>query len=127
MRQWEKEIERHIHARHGLTVYLYHGGGKKADFAKLRKFDIVLTTFGTLTSEFKQKETRKESMLHEQEMRDSSFRRRAKEKLALLGRECMWYRIIIDEAHNIKNRNAISSKASANLQARHRLCMTGTP
>lgn len=37
------------------------------------------------------------------------------------------YRIIIDEAHAIKNRNSIQSKASADLQAHHRLCMTGTP
>lgn len=127
MRQWEKEIERHIHTRFRLRVYLYHGSGKRADFSRLRTFDVVLTTFGTLTSEFKQKENRKESMLHEREMREPGFRRHAKDKLALLGRECMWYRIIIDEAHNIKNRNSIASKASADLQARHRLCMTGTP
>lgn len=127
MRQWEKEIERHIHASDALSVYLYHGSGKRADFSKLRTYDVVLTTFGTLTSEFKQKDTRKESMLVEQEMRDPGFRRKAKDNLALLGRKCMWYRVIIDEAHNIKNRNAICSKAAADLQARHRLCMTGTP
>ena len=44
-----------------------------------------------------------------------------------MGPECMWYRIIIDESHNIKNRNSKSSKACADLMAKHRLCMTGTP
>ncbi|KAI8933570.1 hypothetical protein NX059_009303 [Plenodomus lindquistii] len=127
MRQWEKEIERHIHVRHGFTVYLYHGNGKNVDFSRLRTYDVVLTTFGTLTSEFKQKETRKESAYVQQEMNNPRFKRKVKDKLALLGRECMWYRVIIDEAHNIKNRNAKSSKAAADLQARHRLCMTGTP
>ncbi|KAH9863842.1 hypothetical protein J1614_009774 [Plenodomus biglobosus] len=127
MRQWEKEIERHIHARYSFSVYLYHGTGKNVDFSRLRTYDVVLTTFGTLTSEFKQKENRKESTYVEQEMNNPRFQRKAKDKLALLGRECMWYRVIIDEAHNIKNRNAKSSKAAADLQARHRLCMTGTP
>jgi hypothetical protein len=90
MRQWEKEIERHVHPSHRLKVWIYHGKGKNADFNKLRQYDVVLTTFGTLTSEFKQKETRKESMLHEAEQRDPTFHRKAKAKLALLGHECMW-------------------------------------
>ncbi|KAH7394480.1 SNF2 family N-terminal domain-containing protein [Pyrenochaeta sp. MPI-SDFR-AT-0127] len=127
MRQWEKEIERHIHPRSKLSVYLYWGKGKKADFQRLRQYDVVLTTFGTLTSESKQKESRRESMLCEREMREPGFRRKAQDKLALLGHECMWYRVIIDEAHAIKNRNTAQSKASVDIQARHRLCMTGTP
>jgi len=127
MRQWEKEIERHVHPRHKLSVHLYHGAGKNVDFAHLRKFDVVLTTFGCLTSEYKQKESSKESMLHDQERLNPSMRRKPKDRLGLLGHECMWYRIIIDEAHNIKNRNAKSSKACADLMAKHRLCLTGTP
>jgi hypothetical protein len=127
MRQWEKEIERHVHPRYRLKVYVYHGSGKNVDFAKLRTYDVVLTTFGTLTSEFKQKETRKESTLHEAEQRDPTFRRKASQKLALLGHECMWYRVIIDEAQCIKNRQTIGSKAAHALMAVHRLVMTGTP
>ncbi|KAI4920930.1 hypothetical protein J4E85_009045 [Alternaria conjuncta] len=127
MRQWEKEIERHIHPRHKLKVHLYHGSGKNVDFARLRQCDVVLTTFGSLTSEYKQKESSKEAMANDAELRNPSMRRKAKDRLALLGQECMWYRIIIDEAHNIKNRNSKASKACADLMAKHRLCMTGTP
>ncbi|KAG9188400.1 hypothetical protein G6011_02323 [Alternaria panax] len=127
MRQWEKEIERHVHPHHRLSVHLYHGSGKNADFARLRQYDVVLTTFGSLTSEYKQRESSKEAMLNDQELRNPSMRRKAKDRLALLGPECMWYRIIIDESHNIKNRNSKSSKACADLMAQHRLCMTGTP
>ncbi|KAL1648179.1 hypothetical protein SLS61_007051 [Didymella pomorum] len=123
MRQWEKEIERHIHPRYRLKVYIYHGNGKNADFAKLRQYDVVLTTYGILTSEYKQKETRKESMRHEEEQR-TGVRRKAKEKLALLGGE---YRVILDEAQCIKNRQTVGSKAAHDLMAMHRLVMTGTP
>jgi SNF2 family DNA or RNA helicase len=127
MRQWEKEIGHHIQDRYKHRVYLYHGNGKKADFHTLRQYDVVLTTFGTLTSEFKQKESQRESMLYEREQNDPHFRRKPRDKLALLGRECMWYRVIIDEAHMIRNRNSIQSKATVDLQAKHRLCLTGTP
>jgi len=127
MRQWEKEIGVHIKERHKLSVYLYWGKGKKADFNTLRRHDVVLTTFGTLTSELKQKESPRETLLNEREKNDRNFRRSPRDKLALLGGECMWHRIIIDEAHIIRNRKAIASKAAADLQAKYRLCMTGTP
>ncbi|KAH8723241.1 SNF2 family N-terminal domain-containing protein [Phaeosphaeriaceae sp. PMI808] len=127
MRQWENEIATHVKSRHRLSVFLYWGKGKRADFNLLRQYDVVLTTFGTLTSEFKQKESRRESMLYEREQREPEFRRKAADRLALLGPECMWYRIIMDEAHAIKNRNSIASKASVDLQAHYRLCLTGTP
>ncbi|KAF2820357.1 hypothetical protein CC86DRAFT_471446 [Ophiobolus disseminans] len=127
MRQWQKEIVTHVEQKYKLSVYLYHGNGKKADFSTLRQHDVVLTTFGTLTSEFKQKESSRESLLYEREQNEPGFRRKPKERLALLGHECMWYRIIVDEAHMLKNRNSIQSKASVDLQARHRLCLTGTP
>lgn len=119
MRQWEKEIERHIHRNQRLSVYIYHGNGKRAEFSELRQYDVVLTTFGTLTSELKQVE--KDSRI------DPRPVRRGKSKTALIGRECMWYRVIIDEAQCIKNKNTFASRAANELQAKYRLCMTGTP
>jgi SNF2 family DNA or RNA helicase len=127
MRQWGNEIGIHVKDRYKLSVYLYWNNGKKADFNTLRQYDVVLTTFGTLTSEFKQKDSRRETMLYERELNEPGFRRKPRDKLALLGRECMWYRVIIDEAHMIKNRNSLQSKGSADLQAKYRLCLTGTP
>ena len=127
MRQWEKELQRHVKPSHQLKVYVYHGRGKNADFNKLRKYDVVLTTFGTLGSEMKQMEQRKEAELVQREQREPTFVRKAKDKLALIGQECLWYRIIIDEAQCIKNKATQVSKASNELMARHRLCMTGTP
>lgn len=39
----------------------------------------------------------------------------------------VWERIILDEAHNIKNRKSLSAMASCRLRARFRWAMTGTP
>ncbi|KAJ4292508.1 hypothetical protein N0V90_009170 [Kalmusia sp. IMI 367209] len=127
MRQWEKEIERHVRPTHRLSVYTYHRNGKKADFSTLRKYDVVLTTFGTLAHELKRIETRKESEANDRERRDPHFRRSAKDRLALLGEDCLWYRVILDEAQCIKNRSTLTSKAATELQSELRLCMTGTP
>jgi SNF2 family DNA or RNA helicase len=38
-----------------------------------------------------------------------------------------WYRVVIDEAQNIKNPAAAQTKAILKLKARHRLALTGTP
>ncbi|KAF2788518.1 hypothetical protein K505DRAFT_255343 [Melanomma pulvis-pyrius CBS 109.77] len=127
MKQWEKELQRHIKSSHRLEVFIYHGHRKNADFNKLRKYDVVLTTFGTLGYEMRSIEMRKDAELTQREQRDPTFVREGKDKLALIGSECMWYRVIIDEAQCIKNKTTRVSKASNEIMARHRLCMTGTP
>ncbi|KAF2182496.1 hypothetical protein K469DRAFT_585945 [Zopfia rhizophila CBS 207.26] len=128
MRQWEKEIERHVHPSHRLKVFVYHGSsGRNADFNRLRQYDVVLTTFGTLANEMKTKENRTEVTKELTAAEYPPIVRRSKDKLALIGSECVWYRVILDEAQCIKNRTTLTSKASNELQAQYRLCMTGTP
>ncbi|PVH97664.1 hypothetical protein DM02DRAFT_658076 [Periconia macrospinosa] len=130
MRQWEKEIERHVKPHHRLKVHIFHGQGNKISWEQLRMFDVVLTTYGTLASQFKEKEKREESENAQREGQEAPNKRRrvgAAPKHSIIGRECMWYRIILDEAQCIKNRQTVTSKAASDLQSRYRLAMTGTP
>jgi hypothetical protein len=105
MRQWEVELKRHIRADHHLKVFVYHGNIRNVDFDRLRTHDVVLTTFHTLASEIG----------------------RLAEARTLLTSSGTWYRVILDEAHAIRTRNTLASRAVHELRATYRLCMTGTP
>ena len=41
--------------------------------------------------------------------------------------DTVWWRVVLDEAHNIKDRLSNTHRACADLAARHRWCLTGTP
>ncbi|KAF2638353.1 hypothetical protein P280DRAFT_456301 [Massarina eburnea CBS 473.64] len=126
IRQWEKEIERHVKPHHRLKVYNCHQAGKRgASFDKLRTYDVVMTTYGTLASEFKQKDNRQNQEDRANELQPS--KRRAAQTLPMLGTQSKWYRVILDEAQYIKNRKTWSSRAADNLVSQYRWCLTGTP
>jgi SNF2 family DNA or RNA helicase len=38
-----------------------------------------------------------------------------------------WWRIVLDEAHNIKNRSTKAAQACSALDGKYRWCLTGTP
>ncbi|XP_050233728.1 putative SWI/SNF-related matrix-associated actin-dependent regulator of chromatin subfamily A member 3-like 1 [Mercurialis annua] len=96
---WITQLEDHTEPG-SLKVYIYHGERtKEADV--LRKQDIVLTTYSTLVSE------------------DSSEDSPVK--------MINWWRVILDEAHVIKNAIAQQSRAVTNLKAKRRWVVTGTP
>lgn len=122
MRQWEREIQSKVKDRYALSVHVYHGNGKKHDFNKLRTYDVVLTTFGTLGQEMKKKREWGVALAANPGRVPTK-----REKLALLGDECKWYRIIIDEAQCIKNKATLNAQAACELQSLYRFCMTGTP
>ena len=86
MRQWEREIHTRVKPDQALSVYIYHGPKKNISYSKLRRYDVVLTTFGTVAAEHKRK-------------RDTEYRKRANPgmsapcvDLSLLGDDCQWYR-----------------------------------
>ncbi|ETW09806.1 hypothetical protein H310_00284 [Aphanomyces invadans] len=82
-----------------LSVFM-HYDTKQVQTADLTRSDVVLTTYGVLGSEFEKK-----SGIH----------------------DIVWNRIILDEAHSIKNKSTTYFKSSSAIKASHRWCLTGTP
>ncbi|WFC93720.1 DNA helicase rad5 [Malassezia brasiliensis] len=105
--QWQSELERA--SRPGtLTVHVYYGEARDQLAAALdqQRADVVITSYGTLTSEYRRESERRGS--------------------ALLFRH-VWHRVILDEAHTIKNRATVAARAACLLQADRRWVLTGTP
>ncbi|MCJ1353031.1 MAG: hypothetical protein MMC33_003015 [Icmadophila ericetorum] len=124
LKQWEREISLRLKPgkEHRLSTYIYHSKAKKAAWERLRQFDVVLTTYGTLASELKKKDA-----VELFKRVNPNYRETEKDQLPLLGEKSRWYRVILDEAQCIKNKGTRSAKAAAELQSMYRLCMSGTP
>ena len=126
MQQWKREIQRLLRpGRHQLSIFVLHGEKRSTSFRDLKEYDVVLTTFGTLASEFKRKEKYEE--LHKQSGSSEPLPRAVVNMLPCLGPTSKWHRIVVDEAQCIKNRNTKSALACCRLDATHRWCMSGTP
>ncbi|KAL8988484.1 MAG: hypothetical protein Q9177_002453 [Variospora cf. flavescens] len=125
MKQWEKEIKTKLKSGPGnqLTTYILHGSGRAASWQELRTYDVVLTTYGTLATEMKRRDG-----INEARRRNPNWRPITKaDHLPLLGDECKWYRVILDEAQCIKNKSTKAAHGACALQAQTRFCMSGTP
>uniref|UniRef100_A0A0W0GE17 Uncharacterized protein n=1 Tax=Moniliophthora roreri TaxID=221103 RepID=A0A0W0GE17_MONRR len=110
--QWRNEIEAHTDPN--LKVLVWHGASRESDIKELKKYDVVLTTYAVLESAFRKQQ--------------SGFKRSGKiikEKSPV--HQIQWNRIILDEAHNIKERSTNTAKAAFELQADRRWCLSGTP
>ena len=99
--QWQGEIERHSNPN-TLSVYQYYGESRKRE--KVEKYDVVLTTYGTLSSEYNDLKKNPSPLF-----------------------QCEWFRVILDEGHTIRTRQTLMSKAACALEAENRWCLTGTP
>lgn len=108
IKQWEAEIKNRVLDSHKLRVCIHHGPQRTKRFEDLKKYDVVITTYQILVSEH-----------------GSSSEREDGPQAGCFG--IHWYRVILDEAHTIKNRNAKATKACYALRAEYRWCLTGTP
>ncbi|NXC62371.1 TTF2 factor, partial [Aleadryas rufinucha] len=116
---WKKEIERRV-AFGKLRVYLYHGPNRDKHAEVLSGYDVVVTTYSLLSKEVP---TSKEE--GEVPAQDHDVGRGSSPCSPLL--RVAWARIILDEAHNIKNPRVQTSIAVCKLRASARWAVTGTP
>lgn len=108
IRQWEHEINDKVEKATGLTVHVHHGPQRTKNFKDLTKYNVVITTYQILVSDH-----------------GNSSEAEDGKKTGCFGPT--WWRIVLDEAHTIKNRNAKTTKACYALRSEYRWCLTGTP
>jgi DNA repair protein RAD5 len=110
--QWRDECLR-ASRENTLKVEVYYGASRESNLAsRLQSWngsapDVLITTYGTVMSEWINEESSKavESPLY----------------------SVQFWRVILDEAHHIKNRLSKTSRACSALSAIRRWVVTGTP
>ncbi|KAI4223136.1 MAG: hypothetical protein L6R36_005639 [Xanthoria steineri] len=112
MSNWSTQIAHHVDPDHSLKVLTYHGSSRKQMTAEeMAGYDVTLTTYGTLSTEYLPKNAQVPLPVPRQHGLFSTN----------------WRRVILDEGHQIRNPNAKSSLACLSLLARSRWVLTGTP
>ncbi|KAL8696301.1 MAG: hypothetical protein Q9201_007730 [Fulgogasparrea decipioides] len=103
---WEEQVKTHIEDG-ALTYYIYHGGNRSKDINMLSRFDLIITTYQIVSSEFvgRGNKQSKDSPLY----------------------QTNFFRIVLDEAHSIREQATRQSQAICALSAQRRWAVTGTP
>ncbi|KAF5252269.1 hypothetical protein FANTH_2825 [Fusarium anthophilum] len=96
---WQNEIDRRFQP-HTFSTATFHGDARPKKPELLLGHDIVLTTYHTL-----EKDNRGKGILN----------------------SINWSRVVLDEAHQIRNSSIKLHKAAAALESDTRWCLTGTP
>jgi len=104
---WSSQAQEHTY----LRPLIYHG--QERNIANIDDYDVVITSYGTLTSE------------HAPRTGVDNAKRQKKASTGPLG--FAWDRVILDEAHTIRNIKTKTFQAVMAIQARKRWCLTGTP
>ncbi|KAG5637212.1 hypothetical protein H0H81_005375 [Sphagnurus paluster] len=148
--QWADEISK---MAVDVTVHKHHGPSRTSDHLALRKFRVVVTTYDVVKSEYEayksdsaKDESKSQTKLPSKKKpatnssdddnsdSEGNFGRtiaakakkpKSNKKSALF--RVKWWRIVLDEAHNIKNEKTKGAIACCELEGKFRWCLTGTP
>ncbi|XP_059740634.1 transcription termination factor 2 isoform X1 [Bos taurus] len=113
---WKNEVEKHV-SHNRLRVCLYHGPNRNQHAKVLSTYDIVITTYSLLAKEIPTAKQDEQIPGANPSVEGTSS--------PLL--RVVWARLILDEAHNVKNPRVQTSMAVCKLQAQARWAVTGTP
>jgi SWI/SNF-related matrix-associated actin-dependent regulator of chromatin subfamily A3 len=109
---WTTQIDKHL-LPDTLSYKVYHGSAVKSEESlDFDKFDVIITSYHTLLSEYKSRNLENKNNI-------------PKQKRGFFGRK--WRRIILDEAHTIRNPKSKISLSIVKLEAISRWSLTGIP
>jgi SNF2 family DNA or RNA helicase len=102
---WVAQIKEHL-KRDAISYYVFHGSSRTTDVDELSQYDLVITTYSIVLSELSG--------------------RGSKRGVSPLTKMNM-FRIVLDEAHTIREQSAAQTQAIFRLNGERRWSVTGTP
>lgn len=122
--QWLEEIRSHVDCIDGFRKVLQYKASMHIPRAVLMDLDIVVTSYTEVMKQFPFPDRK-----GREDIARFGYKKWWKMAHADLGdlHRINWRRVILDEAHAIKNNSARTSLACQNLKSVYRWCLTGTP
>ncbi|KAF7729901.1 hypothetical protein EC973_003635 [Apophysomyces ossiformis] len=102
MGQWQREILDKTSPK--LKVCVHHGQGRATEEHTLAPYDVIITSYSMVANDLVEEEAKRGPLSRLE-----------------------FHRVILDEAHIIKNKRTRMAEACCRLQADHRWCLTATP
>ncbi|ROW09848.1 hypothetical protein VMCG_02613 [Cytospora schulzeri] len=100
MSNWEQQAHQHVHEEYAPKILIHHGARKATAAKELMKYNIVITSYNTLSADHSSKGP----------LTSAS-----------------WRRVILDEGHTIRNAKTKAALAACALKAESRWVLSGTP
>ncbi|KAK5945312.1 hypothetical protein PMZ80_002516 [Knufia obscura] len=122
MDQWRREVLKLVRGSSALTILLLHGPNSHLPWARVKHYDLVLTSYGTLSSELRRKVNWEEKL-----KLNPDAKKTKKDEFPVLDDKAFFHRIFLDEAQNIKNKSTKTAMAACRVNAEFRWCLSGTP
>jgi len=106
VKNWEDQIKDHTSIG-SMMYHVYHGSHRIRNPFMLSDNDVVITTYGTAAAEITGKGSDGGDISPLMKIR--------------------WFRVVLDEAHQIRESKSSQARAMYKLFAQRRWCLTGTP
>ncbi|WEW60100.1 DNA repair protein rad16 [Emydomyces testavorans] len=113
--QWQSEIKSYTDGK--LKVFIYHGSNsrvKNITVKELKTYDVIMISYSGLES------------MHRKEVKGWT-RGKGLVKEDSIIHSIHFHRLVLDEAHNIKQRTTSVARACFALKAKYKWCLSGTP
>ena len=120
-------MEKHVKKKILGRILRYHSGSRIQSndiLSDLMAYDVILTTYGEVQQSYPLTEPPKH--LASEDRKNEWWKNYYHEKVGPLHR-IKFHRIVLDEAHHIKNHTSKTSIAVRALTGNHKWCITGTP
>ncbi|KIX92928.1 uncharacterized protein Z520_11404 [Fonsecaea multimorphosa CBS 102226] len=127
LNQWMQEMDKHVKGNALGRILRYHSGSRLYSnniVADLTAYDVILTTYGEVQKSYPLAEPPKH--LASEEKKNEWWKKHYTDNVGPL-HQIKFHRIVLDEAHHIKNHTSKTSIAVRGLQGNYRWCITGTP